>query len=95
LNDFRAKAIADKKRQADLERAAQRYRLEPRPYPYIQRPKDATDEQWRALCEARWLILGLTTPEQRRLYLAGVEKHRGKQSRQRLEQDAKELWAKQ
>lgn len=91
-NDFRAKAIADKKQRQALEKAAQRYELKAQPYPYIQRPAGHSDEQWRALCEARWLILALATQEQRRLYLAGVEKHRGKAARQKLEQDAKAIW---
>lgn len=93
--DFRAEAIARKKEQQQAERAAQRYHAPARTYEFIQRPESLTDEQWRALCEARYLILGMTTQEQRRLYLAGVEKHRGKQSRMQLEADARKVWEQQ
>ena len=42
-------------------------------------------EEWRRICEA---TSTLKTPlEQRRKYLAGVEKHRGKKAREELEQE--------
>ena len=45
---------------------------------------DAISEEFRAECEARF-VLGLPTKAQRREYLAGVAEHRGRPARVRLE----------
>ena len=90
--DFRAEAITKKKQQQEADRAAARYEIRPRKYEFMQRPAGMADEPWRALCEARWLIYAMTTQEQRRLYLAGVEKHRGITGRMKLEEDARRVW---
>jgi hypothetical protein len=54
-------------------------------------PSDS--EEWRAECEARYL-LNRPTIDERRALLAAIEKRRGKKAREDLEQRALAIWRK-
>lgn len=54
-------------------------------------PSDS--EEWRAECEARYL-LNRPSIDERRALLAAIEKRRGKQAREELEQRALAIWRK-
>ena len=55
-------------------------------------PSDS--EEWRAECEARYLLASPSIDERRAL-LAAIEKRRGKAAREDLEQRALAIWRKQ
>ena len=55
-------------------------------------PSDS--EEWRAECEARYL-LNRPSIDERRALLAAIEKRRGKAAREDLEQRALAIWRKQ
>ena len=55
-------------------------------------PSDS--EEWRAECEARYL-LARPSIDERRALLAAIEKRRGKAAREDLEQRALAIWRKQ
>lgn len=52
----------------------------------------SSSEAWRAECEAL-TVCQMATQAARREYLAAVEKHRGRPSRERLEEAARAMWA--
>jgi len=55
------------------------------------RQVDRSSEEWRHECEARFLI-GLPTIDERRDFLAGIEKKRGAAEADRLRATAEVLW---
>lgn len=54
-------------------------------------PQDTSSEAWRHHCEAL-TVVAMPTREARQAHLAAVEKHRGQQARERLEQSARAMW---
>jgi hypothetical protein len=54
-----------------------------------------TTEEWRHDCQVYSILHGLPNQEQRRKYFSDVERHHGKQTRDRLEQDVMALWLKE
>lgn len=55
------------------------------------REVQSDSEEWRAECEARYL-LNRPTIDERRALLAAIEKRRGKSAREDLEQRALAIW---
>lgn len=55
------------------------------------REVQSDSEEWRAECEARYL-LNRPTIDERRALLAAIEKRRGKAAREDLEQRALAIW---
>jgi len=52
----------------------------------------SSSEAWRHECEARW-ILALPSLDERRAWLASLEKRRGKAHVEQLKQTMRQLWA--
>ena len=57
------------------------------------REVQSDSEEWRAECEARYLLARHSIDERRAL-LAAIEKRRGKAAREDLEQRALAIWRK-